>query len=260
MVSKIIHTKGFKWLIALTLIVIFLVSYANAGKLYIKNTTTHGNAPTEKERLNYENISVTYEKNMPGNVLEQCRAAIEKMPVDAVSGFIGEDWKIVVTSEITLPKETNLSVMVDGNSSVIGYTDYQQRTLNVLCNDQQPSVTIPLAHEFCHYNDKFFGELYFANDGFYTEPPEVYLVSFTKDFEKLFLEYRDTYVEFEKSGIIRSEDNEMDFTYPVSNPEEFFACSLKDYLMHPSYIKTHYCDLYSFFNLMLDGNLPKYGR
>ena len=257
MVAEFIHTKAFKWLIAVILIVLFLVSYAGAGKLYIKNTTTHGNALTEKEKLNYENVTVTYEKNMPGDILEQCRVAIEKMPVGAVTSFVENDWRIVITSEIDLPEETNLNVKVDGNSSAIGFTDYRTKTVNVLCNNDQISVTIPLAHELCHYNDKYFGNLYYADPKYYSEPTEIYLVSYTDDFNKLYTAYKDSYVEFEKSGLSRTEDNSIDFEYPVSNPEEFFACSFKDFLMHPDYIKTYYRELFTYYTLLREGNLPK---
>ncbi len=75
----------------------------------------------------------------------------------------------------------------------------------------------------------------------------VYLVSFTREFRDIYRQYRELYVEYEKAGIARTKENRLDFEYPVSNSEEFFACSLKDFFLYPQYLQQYYPEIYRWY-------------
>jgi len=238
--------KAVMMLIALLLVIMFLVSYAGAGKEYIADS--QNTEITEDEgSVHYENISITYEKQMPKDIPEQIRLAVIELPVEVVKAFIDDEWKIAIVSTVELPEDANIDATIDETDTVIGVTNYKTKTIQVLYDEMQQSVTAPLMHELSHYCDKYYGEKYYAEDSLYRVNPGVYLVSFTKDFEELYKNHKNTYLEYEKAGIARTEDNRLDFEYPVSNSEEFFACSLKDFFLHPAYLKDNYKEIYDFF-------------
>ena len=260
MISKLIHTKGFKWFIALLLIVLFLVSYAGAGRMYISDTTVHGNELTDKEKASYENITVTYEEGMPEDILTQCQEAVEEMPADAIQRFSDDGWKIAVVSRLDTSAEATGTAVVDNAASVKGMTDYSTKTVTVVCNEEQESVTSPLAHELSHYCDGFYGERDFNDAKYYITTPDRYLVSGTEDFLKVYLEYRDKYVEFELSSVKKSGENSKAFEYPASSGSEFFACAFRDYRFHSAYVKDYYPDIYAYFSRLEAGKAAEPGN
>lgn len=233
-------------LIALFFMIMFLVSYANSGKEYIADSKA-AEVIEDEGKVHYENIPITYEKQMPAAVPEQIRMAVIELPVEVIRKFIEDEWKICVVSRIKMPEKVNIDAVIDETDTVIGVTDYQTKTIQILYDECQQSVTTSLMHELCHYCDKYYGGKYYADDSLYDGAQAVYLVSFTKEFKEIYKDYKDTYVEYEKAGIARTKENRIDFEYPVSNSEEFFACSLKDFFLYPQYMQQYYPDLYSWY-------------
>nr|WP_297704099.1 hypothetical protein [uncultured Butyrivibrio sp.] len=233
-------------LIALFLMIMFLVSYANSGKEYVADSKA-SEVITDEGKVHYENIPITYERQMPNTIPEQIRMAVVELPVEVIRQFIEDEWKIAVVSRIQMPDKVNIDAVIDETDKVIGVTDYQTKTIQILYDDSQQCVTTSLMHELCHYCDKYYGEKYFADDSLYDGAHVVYLVSFTRDFRDIYQQYRDLYVEYEKAGIAHTKENRLDFEYPVSNSEEFIACSLKDFFLYPQYLQQYYPDLYRWY-------------
>ncbi len=246
MKTKNLVFKAVLALIALFLMIMFLVSYANSGKEYVADSKA-SEVIADEGKVHYENIPITYERQMPNTIPEQIRMAVVELSVEVIRQFIEDEWKIAVVSRIKMPDKVNIDAVIDETDTVIGVTDYQTKTIQILYDDSQQSVTTSLMHELCHYCDKYYGEKYFADDSLYDGAQAVYLVSFTKDFKGIYKNYKDRYVEYEKAGIARTKENRIDFEYPLSNSEEFFACSLKDFFLYPQYLKQYYPDLYIWY-------------
>ena len=60
-------------LLTMFAIIMFLVSYAGAGHLYIADSAT---VAAGDESIAYEQIPVTYETTMPEDILDQVRLAV----------------------------------------------------------------------------------------------------------------------------------------------------------------------------------------
>ena len=246
--NRRIITRSVTALLVVLLVVLFLVSYASAGKEYI--TTSQSREMVDDGIFHYENIVITWEKQMPKDIPEQIRKAVVKLPVEVIQKFVDEEWKISIVSAIEMPDDANIGVVVDDTDTIIGVTDYNTKVIQVLYSNDQSSITMPVMHELCHYGDKYYGEKYCNDPGLYEEEPSVYLVSFTKQFDTLYQAHRD-YVEYEKSGLTKTVENMMDYIYPVSTSSEFMACTMKDYFLYPKYLKANYKEIYEFYENLL---------
>lgn len=187
------------------------------------------NAPRENVRteVEYVSINITYEDCFGVDELTTVQEAIQMLPTDVVKDFVDKDWKIVIVSEINAP-----DVLPEGDERKIqGLTDYEAKTIQV-CPIERSGRNLKLTtiHEMCH----FAGE-------FYNHAPA------QKEWIELYKKYGDSYVEYEYNGVDSNDKNKADLEYAGSDEYEFFACSMKDFLVSPEYVKTYYPDLYTYF-------------
>ncbi len=232
--------------------VMFIVSISNKGEVYLADTAIDNGDIKKDGDVQYENLTITYEESMDKNIPFILQDAMKLIPPSALQQFILDEWKIAVVSVIEDPDEADDAV-VDAQS-IYGVTNFTTKTLQVQCDKKQESILVPFLHEFSHYLDAYYGSRYLADDGFYDTKPALYMVSATRGFQALYEQYKGSYVEYEKAGIARNEKNAADYAYAVSDPGEFFACTLKDYLLHPGYLSKDYPDLNALYSGIESGN------
>ncbi len=132
-------------LIALFFMIMFLVSYANSGKEYVADSKA-SEVIADEGKVHYENIPITYERQMPKTIPEQIRMAVVELPVEVIRQFIEDEWKIAVVSRIKMLDKVNIDAVIDETDKVIGVTDYQTKTIQILYDDSLQCVTTSLMH------------------------------------------------------------------------------------------------------------------
>ena len=210
--------RGLFIIALIVILMIIIMSYRRTGV-----TASVGSGSKVVTRY----IDLVYETDIDKDDIAEVQQAISLFPVEVVEKFIEGGWKIVVVKDI------------EGDNDLIpafisGQTDYENKTVTIQTNDKaEKSVLIRTCHEFSHYADLYYGNI--ADSEKWIE-----LYDSNKDF-----------VEYEYSGTTVTEKNKADICYATSDRYELFACSCKDYLLHPDYLSSNYPNLFMFFrNLM----------
>ena len=214
----------------MNLVIIFIVlcSYRVTKRVLPQSETI--NATDESEEIK---VNVTYEDVLGAGVLDEVREAMMKMPPEVVKAFVKENWKIAVVSEIDL---SGTQFEGDDVPLTIGLTDYASKLIQVapVKDSVDDFIMIKTLHELCHYADHYYNN---AAD--------------SSEWKDLYAKYKTVYVEYEYEGITGTDRNRFDVAYAVSDRYEFFACSMKDYLKNPEYLKTKYPETFDFFSRLL---------
>ena len=173
-------------------------------------------------------INLVYETDTDSKDIEEVQQAVSLFPVEVVEKFIDDGWKIAIVKDI------------DGDDELIpafisGQTDYGNKTITIQSSEKaEKSVLIRTCHEFSHYLDTFYGNA--ADQDKWIE---------------LYEENKD-YREYEYAGALVTEKNRGDIEYATSDRYELFACSCKDYLLHPDYLYSNYPNIFMFFRNLLE--------
>lgn len=216
------------WIILINFIIIMIVlcNYRVVQKVVDPSVGT----VAENDSTEIVDVNITYEKSLGNNSLLEVKRAVLKFPAEVIKGFAESGWKIAVVSEIDL---TGTEFEGVDFPLTVGLTDYDKKTIQVSPCDSDLSnyVYIRVLHEMSHFADSYYGD-----------------VSDTEEWMKLYEDNKDSYMEFEFNGISKTAENASDLEYATSNRWEFFACTMKDYLNQPEYVKQNYPDVYNYFN------------
>ena len=119
--------------------------------------------------------------------------------------------------------------------TVVGLINFTDKTITIRgvpkYSNTSKDITI---HELCHYIDRLWNN-----------------ESNTDKLKSLYEQYQNgSYITHAYAGITITEDYQSDILYATSNRQEFFAEAMKDYLLHPDYLKDNYSDIYDYFRLL----------
>lgn len=176
-------------------------------------------------------INITVEADVPPEMVQEVKEALELFSVEVMDSFVEEGWKIVL---LTTFEGMDGYESMDKDSSVAGLINFLQKTITIKgIPALENTVRDIAAHEMCHYVDYLWGN-----------------VSMSKEFLQLYETYQDGgYITYSYFGIDVTEEYETDIAYATSSPQEFFAESLKDYLLRPDYLQTYYPEIHEYYRL-----------
>ena len=185
---------------------------------------------TKSETKEYD-INMTVASSVSSEMVEEVRKALEVFPDFVVQSFSENDWKIVLLDEIMDDKSNGC---VGTESSVVGLIDYTTKTVTICgVSGYEAAARDITIHELCHYVDRLGGSIHSSG-----------MIS-------LYDKYKDGgYVTFSYAGIPLKEEYVPDITYAISTRQEFFAETMKDYLLHREYLQKNYSDIYEYYRLL----------
>lgn len=176
-------------------------------------------------------INMTVEADVPQEMVKEVGEAMERFSVEILDSFIEDDWKVVLLTTFEAVEEYE---SISKDVSVVGLINYQHKTITVKgIPEFEHTVENIIVHEMCHYADYYWGG-----------------VSTSKKFLQLYDTYCSRgYITYSYFGISVTGEYENDIAYATSSPQEFFAESLKDYLLHPEYLQTYYPEIHEYYRL-----------
>ena len=177
-------------------------------------------------------INMTVEADVPQEMVKEVREAMERFSVELLDSFVKDGWKVVL---LTTFEDVEGYESIGKDASVIGLINYQHKTITVKgIPEFEHTVENIMVHEMCHYADYYWG-----------------CVSTSKKFLQLYDTYCSSgYITYSYFGISVAAEYERDIAYAISSPQEFFAESLKDYLLHPEYLQTYYPEIHEYYRLV----------
>lgn len=173
-------------------------------------------------------IPITYEEDIPSERLTEIQKGVSYLPMDLIDTFVAEGWHIAAVKEI---KNDNDIFPF----SAIGETDFGTKTITIQIEELLPQsitdvVALRTVHEMCHYADKYYGS-----------------ITDTTDWQEIYTKNKEGYIEYEYSGIKATDATDKAINYASSDKYELFACSMKDYFIHPDYVKQRYPEVFEFY-------------
>ncbi len=176
-------------------------------------------------------INMTVEADIPQGMVKEVREAMGRFSVELQDSFVEDGWKVVLLTTFEAVEEYE---SISKDASVVGLINYQQKTITVKgIPEFEHTVENIMVHEMCHYADCYWG-----------------CVSTSKEFLQLYESYRSRgYITYFFFGISVIGEYENDIAYATSSPQEFFAESLKDYLLYPEYLQTYYPKIHEYYRL-----------
>ena len=176
-------------------------------------------------------INMTVEADVPPEMVNEVREAMERFSVELLDSFVEDGWKVVL---LTTFEDVEEYESISKDASVVGLINYQQKTITVKGIPKfEYTVEDIMVHEMCHYVDYYWGG-----------------VSTSKEFLQLYNAYRSSgYITYSYFGINVAVEYERDIAYATSSPQEFFTESLKDFLLHPEYLQTYYPEIHEYYRL-----------
>lgn len=160
-------------------------------------------------------IDVTFIKDEGIEDISVYQDAIASIPYDIIVAFKNESWSIYIKNDL------------DDS----GLTDYSEKIIYINGSEKGQEKNT-LIHEFGHFED------YITSS------------SSNEDFLDLYNKYKDSYVEYDYLNLQNVINNEESH-YAASNEREFFAICFKDYLLHNTYIKDTYPELFTYYKILL---------
>lgn len=208
----------------------------NAKVTALEDTTT--DKTLYGQEYSQVDITVLMEKDMPTEkIFNEIQQAISLLPPDIIKSFVAEDWKIMVVSNIDFSNSPYEKENPTDPQLTVGFTNYETKIIQIKNIETDNFVKLKFLHEISHYIDKKYNEK-----------------SCTDEFKALYEKYKDDYVEYEYFNVPVNTQNKADIEYAKSSNYEFFACTMKDYLYHNSYIEENYPDLYVYYNSFMTRN------
>ncbi len=189
---------------------------------------------TSSNDVEFVDVNVTYEEQLGHKAFSEVQRAITKMPPDVVKQFAQDNWKIAIVSEVDTSGTEFETVTMP---KTVGFTNMNDKTIQITpAPDDEISnfIMVKTLHELCHYADSFYGN---AAD--------------SDEFKALYEDFRNSYVEFEYKSLKKTNTNREDIEYATSNRWEFFACTMKDYLNQPEYLKLNYPEIYDYYTNLI---------
>lgn len=176
-------------------------------------------------------INMTVEADAPQRMVKEVGEAMERFSVELLDSFVEDGWKVAL---LTTFENVEGYESISKDASVVGLINYQQKTITIKgIPEFEYTVENIMVHEMCHYADYYWGG-----------------VSTSKEFRQLYESYRSSgYITYSYFGISVTGEYEVDMAYAISSPQEFFAESLKDYLLHPEYLQTYYPEIHEYYRL-----------
>jgi len=178
------------------------------------------------------NVNITISSDAAPEMIDEVEKAIKILPKEVIRSFVENDWKIVLLREL---EEVENYERFGGDSSIVGLINYTYKTITI-CGvpDYENAVRDIAIHEFCHYTDRYFKE------------------SDSKEIAELYEKYKEgRYITYSYSGIPEDDRYQTDILYATSTVHEFFAETMKDYLLHEEYLKENYPDIHTYHRLFL---------
>lgn len=175
------------------------------------------------------NINLTVEDGVSQEMIDEVQEAMQVMPVSIMDEFVKDDWKIVLLMTFD---DTEGYENIGDDTSVVGLINYPKKTITIKgVPEYQGTVKNIMVHELAHFADRLLGTL-----------------SNSRDLLELYKQYKDgKYINYSYAGVTITDKYSPDILYATSSAKEFFAESLKDYYMHPDYLKKNYEDIYGYF-------------
>ena len=215
-------------LFAIILVVIILIITTGYKKQYEANSVEGAESKLVIEK---QYVNITYDADISDFAIQEIQRGIASMPADVIRGFTEQDWKVSVVKDIK--RDEDIFPM-----SAVGETDFNTNTVSVQAEPLPAGVAnvylIRTVHEMSHFADHFYGNL--ADQDEWTG---------------IYEDNKDKYVEYEYSGIDFIDDFAEAAKYATSDRYEMFACGMKDFILHPDYLKRNYPDLYRYFKKVL---------
>lgn len=185
----------------------------------------------ELVKENYD-VNITIEASVSEETVEEVRDVLHLVPSSIVDSFVENEWKMVMLSSF---EEEEGYEYIASDGTVVGLINYTDKTIIVKGVPAYEGTAKNIAmHEMCHYIDRLWGN-----------------VSETEKFEALYDQYKNGgYITYSYAGIKVTENSATDIFYATSSNHEFFAETLKDYYMHPEYLKENYKEIYDFYRVL----------
>lgn len=177
-------------------------------------------------------VNITIESSVSEAIVEEVKDVLHLVPGKVVESFVEDDWKMVLLSSF---KDEDGYEYIASDGTVVGLINYTDKTIIVKGTPEYEGTAKNIAlHEMCHYIDRLWGR-----------------VSDTENFVELYNTYKGgRYRTYSYAGIELTSDTEKDILYATSSNHEFFAEALKDYYLHPEYLKENYEDIYDFYRVL----------
>lgn len=186
------------------------------------------NAGADPSKYDFVDITVIMEKSMDNAaVMKEVKGAISCFPVEILQGFNDDDWRIMVVSDIDF---SGITQHLDNKEDTVGLTNFDDKLIQIKYNEAEGVVKLRTIHEIAHYADEYYG-----------------FPSCSIDYVDAFYDEDDPYREYELDGIHKTAINAVDLEHANENTMELFACSYKDYLLHPDYLKENNEGLYNYY-------------
>ena len=169
------------------------------------------------------------EDTISPEMLREVKDAVQYLPKTVVQSCVDDDWKFVLLSSFENDERYE---HISSSTAIVGLINFPEKTITIRGFIDYETMARDIAiHELCHYTDRFLGN-----------------ESRSDKLTSLFNKYKDgQYITFSYAGIPYVEDYEADMLYATSNQYEFFAETMKDYLLHPKYLKETYSDIYDYY-------------
>ena len=214
-------------IINLVIVLIVLASYKESRKFVDPGAKNFIRG--EVKELEELAVDISYDSTLSEKSVKEIEEAIKSMPADVIKSFVDNGWRITVTGEVS---ENGLNR--EELENISGTCDFDNKIIRMKLKGDGLSrhYYICAVHELSHYADAIYGN-----------------ISRTNDFKDLFEEYKDVFVEYEltEPGIAGSR-----LEYTKKDPEEFFACTMKDFIANPDYLRENYVELYVFIKNLID--------
>ena len=206
--------KG-KYIGCIVLVNVILVCIWLVGKRFTKTTT------------NYD-INITMESTVSTDVVDEVKNAITYFPKSVVQSFTDNDWKFVLLKDF---EDDERYEHLGSVSTIVGLINFSDKVITIRGSAEYENAARDIAiHELCHYADRIWGNK-----------------SSSDKATALYEKYKNgKFITFAYAGIPFAEEYREDMLYATSDKYEFFAETMKDYLLHPKYLKDNYPDIYNF--------------
>lgn len=221
-----------RWLI---IIIDFLILFIILGS-YKKTdsnrvVTSDDTSAYSASDISTYDLNITYDSDIDNKYIDEVRQAFYLLPPDVIKGFADDGWKIVITNNIDFADSDFTGD--ESNYITTGLTTYKKKMIQVkpaVYSDIDNFVMLKSLHELCHYADTYYGN-----------------VSDKKEWNDIYNKYKGSYTEYEFYGIKETIQNRADIEYANSDKYEMFACTMKDYLHAPDYLRDNYPEIYQYF-------------
>ena len=216
-------------------LLIFLVSMCVLiimGGLLCTYLYAHHDQPGQSQAISghtliSENFYTDITPNREG--VAQLKGFISSLSPNVSAPFYKE-WKVIISSNmpsvlIEASKQLENTTTSADNTldfSTLGFSDWHLRVIYLRAQPEPEKAFMVFAHELGHYFDYEFGT-----------PSE------TKEFQEIFLLYKDSFVEADPSSTVG---------YATSSPSEFFATAFKEYFLFPAHLKSVAPKAYDFIS------------